>query len=64
VSFIAKIKTTVQMLGIGLMLFQYPLGSVPIYDIGIWTLFVSAGLTLWSMCLYLLAAWPYLRQER
>ena len=64
VSFVAKLKTTVQMLGIGLMLFQYPLGPVPIYDMGVWTLFVSAGLTLWSMCLYLLAAWPYLRQER
>ena len=63
VSFVGKLKTTVQMLAIGLMLFQYPLGPVPIYEIGVWMLFAAAGLTLWSMCLYLLAAWPYLRQE-
>ena len=64
VSFVGKVKTTVQMLAIGLMLFQYPLGPVPIYDIGVVLLFVSAGLTLWSMCLYLLAAWPELRVDR
>src|SRR5882724_11165037 len=31
VSFMGKVKTTVQMLAIGLMLFQYPLGQVDIY---------------------------------
>ena len=63
VSFVAKVKTTVQMLAIGLMLFQYPLWGAPIYEIGVLMLFVAAGLTLWSMTLYLLAAWPDLSRD-
>ena len=60
VSYIGKVKTTVQMLAIGLMLFQYPLGSVDIYELGIGMLVLAAGFTLWSMGIYLLAAWPEL----
>ena len=63
VSFVAKLKTTVQMLAIGLMLFQYPLGPVPIYELGVLLLFVAAGLTMWSMVMYLLAAWPDLSRD-
>ena len=63
VSFVGKVKTTVQMLAIGLMLFQYPLGPVPIYELGVFMLFIAAGLTLWSMTLYLLAAWPDLSRD-
>ena len=63
VSFVAKVKTTVQMLAIGLMLFQYPLLGAPIYEIGVLMLFIAAGLTLWSMTLYLLAAWPDLSRD-
>lgn len=62
VSYIGKVKTTVQMLAIGLMLFQYPLGQVDIYELGIGMLVVAAGLTLWTMFSYLLAAWPELRK--
>jgi len=63
VSFVGKVKTMVQMLAIGFMLFQYPLGPVPIYAIGVVLLFVAAGLTLWSMVLYLIAAWPDLSRD-
>lgn len=60
VSFIGKIKTTMQMLAIiALLAFdpvQYPNWSV----IGYVLLYVAAGLTLWSMILYLKAAWPEL----
>jgi CDP-diacylglycerol--glycerol-3-phosphate 3-phosphatidyltransferase len=62
VSYLGKLKTTVQMLAIGLMLFQYPLGRVDIYGLGVGMLIVAAGLTLWSMGMYLLAAWPELRK--
>ena len=62
VSYIGKVKTTVQMLAIGLMLFEYPLGPVDIYGLGVGMLVLAAGLTLWSMCMYLLAAWPELRK--
>jgi CDP-diacylglycerol--glycerol-3-phosphate 3-phosphatidyltransferase/cardiolipin synthase len=51
------------MLAIGLMLFRDPLGSMPIYFIGLMLLLISAVLTLWSMCLYLFAAWPELRRD-
>lgn len=62
VSFVGKVKTTVQMLAIGLMLFQYPLGPVDIYGLGVGMLVLAAGLTLWSMSLYLMAAWPELKK--
>ena len=62
VSFLGKLKTTVQMLAIGLMLFEYQLGPVDIYELGVGMLVAAAGLTLWSMFIYLLAAWPELRK--
>ena len=64
VSFVAKVKTTVQMLAIGFMLFRYPLGWFQSYEVGVFLLVAAAGVTLWSMCLYLLAAWPELRVDR
>ena len=63
VSFVGKVKTTVQMLAIGFMLFRYSLGSFPSYYVGVGLLVAAAGLTLWSMCMYLLAAWPELRRD-
>ncbi len=63
VSFVGKLKTTMQMLAIGLMLFRYSLGPVPIYEMGVMLLLVAAGLTLWSMVLYLMAAWPDISRE-
>ena len=63
VSFVAKVKTTVQMLAIGFMLFRYPLGWFESYYVGVVLLLVAAGLTLWSMVLYLLAAWPDLARD-
>jgi CDP-diacylglycerol---glycerol-3-phosphate 3-phosphatidyltransferase len=64
VSWIGKIKTAVQMLAIVLLLYRYSINGVPIYNIGMTLLLVAAALTLWSMCLYLLAAWPELSRER
>jgi CDP-diacylglycerol---glycerol-3-phosphate 3-phosphatidyltransferase len=63
VSFIGKVKTTVQMLAIGFMLFRYPLDWFPSYYVGVALLVLAAGLTLWSMCLYILAAWPELSRD-
>jgi len=56
VSYIGKIKTVAQMAAIiGLLAFP---PSVVQSDIAIGLLYVAAGLTLWSMGLYLKAAWP------
>lgn len=64
VSWLAKLKTALQMLATGLMLYRYDAYDLPIYSIGVWLLYAAAALTLWTMCLYLLAAWPELRRER
>ena len=58
VTFFGKWKTTVQVIGISLMLYQKELFGLPTYMIGTVFMFVAAGLTLWSMIDYLRAAWP------
>jgi CDP-diacylglycerol--glycerol-3-phosphate 3-phosphatidyltransferase len=61
VSGIAKIKTIFQLVGVGAMLFTYPIfGFIPAYGIGFLLVVSAAGLTMWSMYLYLKAAWPSL----
>ncbi len=61
VSTIGKFKTTAQMTAILLLIFKEPLLGLPIYQIGQVLLYLAALLTLWSMILYLIAAWPMLR---
>lgn len=63
VSGIGKAKTTMQMIGLGCMLFTHPVFGVPIYDIGLALLIVAAGITLWSMVGYMRAAWPRVRER-
>ncbi len=61
VSMAGKIKTTCQMLAIILLLYQRPLLGLPTESLGYALLYMAAGLTLWSMIIYLLRAWPVLR---
>ena len=56
VSYIGKIKTTLQMTAIIVLLMDIPL----LMPIGFIALAGAAVLTLWSMVLYLRAAWPFL----
>ncbi|MEC7814757.1 MAG: CDP-diacylglycerol--glycerol-3-phosphate 3-phosphatidyltransferase [Pseudomonadota bacterium] len=56
VSYIGKIKTTAQMVAI-VGLLGFPPGHLLAY-VSIGLLYIAAGLTLWSMVLYLKAAWP------
>ena len=60
VSFIGKFKTGAQMAALLLLLYRDPLLSLPTLTIGYVLLYVAAGLTLWSMLMYLKAAWPAL----
>jgi len=60
VSWAGKIKTVLQMFGIGFMVFQNELLGFDIYHIGFLLLVAAAGMTIWSMMVYLLAAWPYI----
>jgi CDP-diacylglycerol--glycerol-3-phosphate 3-phosphatidyltransferase len=60
VSIIGKLKTTIQMIAILLLLFKVPLGGFPVHDVGLVLLYIAAALTLWSMFVYMHAAWPLL----
>lgn len=61
VSIFGKWKTTLQIIGISLMLYREPLLTLDVYRIGEWLVYVAAALTLWSMIDYLRAAWPAMR---
>ena len=58
VSFIGKLKTTAQMVAIILLLLRDSPLPGWLYDLGLWLLYLAALLTLWSMMLYIRAAWP------
>jgi CDP-diacylglycerol--glycerol-3-phosphate 3-phosphatidyltransferase len=60
VSYIGKFKTGSQMTAIAFLIWREPLAGLPIFRIGEWLLYVAAALTLWSMIVYLRAAWPLL----
>ena len=60
VSIIGKFKTTAQMVAIGFLLLEDPIGGFPVLQTGYVLLYLAAILTLWSMYLYLQAAWPSL----
>jgi len=63
VSMLGKLKTVFQMTAISMMLWQTPLGPIPLYDIGYLLLFLASALTIWSMIVYLQAAWPIMRDS-
>ncbi len=60
VSFIGKVKTAVQMIAILLILSQQPYYNW-LAIIGLVLLWVAVILTLWSMCIYLKAAWASIK---
>lgn len=63
VSMVGKLKTTIQMIALVLLLYRHPVGSFPTLLVGLGLLLIAAGLTLWSMCVYLIAAWPILKRQ-
>jgi len=63
VTFYGKWKTTVQIFGISMMLYQHDLIGIPIYRTGEILVYVAAGLTILSMVDYLRSAWPSLRDS-
>jgi len=60
VSQIGKFKTTAQMVSIILMLLHDSALGPWVYGLGLVLLYLAAALTLWSMVMYLRAAWPSL----
>jgi CDP-diacylglycerol--glycerol-3-phosphate 3-phosphatidyltransferase/cardiolipin synthase len=58
VTTIGKMKTAAQMTAIFMLIYRDEVMGMPLYTIGYVLLYVAAILTLWSMFLYLRAAWP------
>jgi CDP-diacylglycerol--glycerol-3-phosphate 3-phosphatidyltransferase len=58
VSSIGKLKTIFQMTGLSMMLFRSDVWIIPAFELGVYCLVAAAALTLWSMVVYLRAAWP------
>ncbi len=64
VSTAGKIKTTLQMFGIGFMVYHNEMFGIPIYTVGFVLLLLAAVMTLWSMLIYLKAAWPFIISDQ
>lgn len=64
VSQLGKIKTALQMTAIAVLLALNPQQASIVQTMGYWILYAAAGLTLWSMVLYLQAAWPSFRKQK
>lgn len=62
VSYVGKVKTTAQMVALLLLLYREPIGGISAATVGFWLLYLAAGLTLWSMFLYVRTAWPDLME--
>lgn len=60
VSMAGKLKTAAQMVAIVLLIVGDPVWGLPVEALGYGLLYIAAVLTLWSMALYLRAAWPIL----
>lgn len=60
VSVIGKLKTLLQFVAIIMLVYKYDFMGLPTIIVGEWLLYVAAALTLWSMGMYLRAAWPAL----
>lgn len=63
VSRMGKVKTTVQMIALVILLYCNPKTNAYLAIIGYILLYIAAALTLWSMVLYLKVAWPELKEQ-
>ena len=63
VGWLGKVKTTVQMIAIIVLLASDPEGAVWFWGLGFVLIYIAALLTLWSAILYLRSAWSVLGAE-
>ncbi len=61
VSWTARVKTAVQMVAIVILLANPPVMNLPWAIVGLVLLYAAALVTIWSMVIYLRAAWPTLK---
>ena len=62
VSVLGKIKTIIQMVSLGFLIFEDTFFGLPIYLIGVVLLYIAVFITLLSMIEYLLLALPRIRK--
>jgi len=62
VSYVGKVKTAAQMVAITGLLANPPGFETPIVVVAYTVLYIATALTLWSMAVYLKAAWPILKE--
>lgn len=58
VSVIGKFKTGAQMVAIAVLLAENPQATTILTPVGYVLLYIASALTLWSMVVYMKAAWP------
>jgi len=63
VGILGKLKTIFQMTAISCLLYQSEIFGLPVALIGEMLLYLAAALTLWSMWVYLNAAWPVMSRN-
>ncbi len=63
VSHLGKIKTAVQMISLVILLFCNPRTTPYLAILGYILLYIAAVLTIWSMVIYIKAAWPELKEQ-
>lgn len=63
VSVMGKYKTGMQMTAIGMLLFKHDFIGLPILRIGEILLYAAGILTVWSMCIYLKAAYVAVKDD-
>lgn len=56
VGWIGKVKTTLQMAALAMLLWLHDLAGIPVHNLGIVCLYIATVLTIWSMVIYLRAA--------
>ena len=64
VAWLGKIKTTLQIIAIVVLLYQHDLAGLRLFHAGETLLVAAAVLTIWSAIVYVRAAWPVLREQR
>lgn len=63
VSSIGKVKTATQMLSIAFLLYRDDIVNFPTSIVGLVLLYIAAILTLWSMVIYIKAAWLVIKKQ-
>ncbi len=63
VSFVGKAKTTAQLFSLILMIYHEPFFGISMYQAGLVLFYVAAILTVYSMWVYLKAAWPIILEN-